>query len=56
MVSILFADELFRWNLSFQIRDVYDAEPSEWEIFTRYAGWTVLTVLTPIMYVIGLMI
>ena len=56
VVSILFADELFRWNLSFQIRDVYDAEPSEWEIFTRYAGWTVLTVLTPIMYVIGLMI
>ena len=56
VVSILFADELFRWNLSFQIRDVYDAEPSEWEIFTRYAGWTVLTVLTPIMYVTGLMI
>lgn len=56
VVSILFADELFRWNLSFQIRDVYDAEPSEWEIFTRYAGWTVLTILTPIMYVTGLMI
>lgn len=56
VVSILFADELFRWNLSFQIQDVYDAEPSDWEIFTRYAGWTVLTVLAAIMYVTGLMI
>lgn len=55
-VSMLFADELFRWNLSWQIRDVYDAEPSDWEIFTRYAGWTVLTILAPFVYIAGLQV
>ncbi|MBQ7800775.1 MAG: hypothetical protein IJ375_00460 [Oscillospiraceae bacterium] len=31
-VSILFADELFRWNMAFRIRDVDRAEPSDWEL------------------------
>ena len=35
-VSILFADELFRWNLAFQIRNVDHAEPSDLEIAGRY--------------------
>ena len=30
--SILYADEIFRWNLAFQIRDTDGAEPSDWEI------------------------
>ncbi len=55
VVSMLFADELFRRKLSWSIQDAHLAEPSEWEIFTRYAGWTVLTVLIAIMYVVGLM-
>lgn len=55
-VSMLFADELFRWNLSWQIRDVYDAEPSDWVIFTRYAGWTVLPILTLVVYIAGLQV
>ena len=53
-VSILFADELFRWNLSFQIRNAYHAEPSEWEIASRYIGWTVLTLLALGIYIGGL--
>ena len=53
-VSILFADEIFRFNLAFQIRDVDRVEPSDWEIAGRYIGWTILTIMTFVMYIIGL--
>ncbi len=51
---ILFADEVFRWNLKFQIRDVERAEPSDWEIAWRYISWTVLTILALILFILGL--
>lgn len=54
VVSILFADELFRFNLAFQIRDADYAEPSDWEIASRYIGWTVTTILVFITYLVGL--
>lgn len=53
-VSILFANELFRWNLAFQIRDVEHAEPSDWEIASRHIGWTMLTVMALVLYIAGL--
>lgn len=53
-VSILFADELFRWNLRFQIRYAECAEPSDWEIAGRYIGWTVMTVMALVIFVMGL--
>ena len=53
-VSILFVDELFRWNLAFQIRNVEKAEPSEWEIAGRYIGWTVLPIMALILFIVGL--
>lgn len=53
-VSILFADELFRWNLAFQIRNADHAEPSEWEIAGRYIGWTALTIMALVIYIMGL--
>lgn len=52
--TILYADELFRWNLSFQIQNAENAEPSEWEMLSRYLGWTVLTILAFIVYILGL--
>lgn len=52
--SILYADELFRWNLSFQIRDVENAEPSEWEMLSRYLSWTALTIMAVVVYIMGL--
>lgn len=55
-VSILFADELFRWNLVFMIRNVERAEPSEWEILGRYVGWTVSSVMVLFIYIMGLTI
>lgn len=53
-VTILFAEELFRLNLSFQIRDAYGAEPSDWEIAGRYVGWTVITVSALLVFATGL--
>lgn len=53
-VSILFVDELFYLSLSFQIRDPDRAEPSDWEIFGRYASWTIIPLLALLVFVIGL--
>lgn len=52
--SVLFADELFRWNLAFQIRNAGHAEPSDWEIAGRYIGWTVITIAALIIFLTGL--
>lgn len=54
VLSILFADELFRWNLSFRIRDVEQAEPSDWEIAERYISWIVLPILALTLFIMGL--
>ena len=53
-ISILFADELFRWNLSFQIHNADNAEPSDWEIVGRYIGWTVLPMIALMLFITGL--
>ncbi|NLM05900.1 MAG: hypothetical protein GX219_03145 [Tissierellia bacterium] len=54
IVSILFADELFRLNLSFQIRDVESVDPSDWEIASRYILWVFLTLITLAYFIVGL--
>lgn len=54
VVSILFADELFRLRLSFRIQNVEDAEPTEWEITTRHLSWAVLAVGAFAIFIIGL--
>ena len=53
-VSILFADELFRWNLAFQIRNVDHAEPSDLEIAGRYIGWTAILIVALVIFIMGL--
>lgn len=53
-LSILFVDELFRFQLSFSIRNVEDAEPSEWEIMGRYIAWTVLPIAALAVFIMGL--
>lgn len=52
--TILFADELFRWKLSFLIQNADGAQPSDWEIMGRYGAWTVLPVLALLLFVLGL--
>lgn len=53
-LSILFADELFRCHLVFRIRNVDNAEPSDWEIASRYISWTVLAIMALVIFVMGL--
>ena len=54
MLSILFADELFRWSLSFQIRNAEHAEPSDWEIAGRYVSWTAIAIIALVLFIVGL--
>ena len=54
-ICIIFADELFRFNLAFQIRNADRAEPSEWEIAGRYISWTILAVMALAIFVMGLL-
>jgi hypothetical protein len=51
---MFFADELFHLRLSFRVVDPYGLEPSDWEIFGRYASWTVITVMIFVFYILGL--
>lgn len=53
-LSILYADALFRWNLRFAIRAPEDAEPSDWELFSQWVGWIVLTIAALALFIIGL--
>lgn len=54
IASVLFADELFRLSLIFQVRNVEQVEPSDWEISGRYIGWTVYAVAALVIYITGL--
>ena len=53
-ISILFADELFRFKLSFHIRDAEYVEPSDWEIGRWVIGWILLFIMSIVSYSIGL--
>lgn len=52
--TVLFAEELFRFRMSFRIRNVMFAEPSEWEIFVRQFGWLAGSILILALYILGL--
>ena len=54
-LSILFADEFFRWHLMFRIRNVWDAEPTDWAIAGRYIGWTTVTAAITVLFAVGLL-
>jgi hypothetical protein len=53
-LSMIFAEELFRWNLVFRVRDVDLVEPSDWEIACRYIGWTLMALMAFGVYMKGL--
>lgn len=55
VISIFFAEELFRFSMAFHISDANNAAPSDWEIGRRYFGWTALTIMALVLYVKGLM-
>lgn len=53
-LTMLFADELFRWNASFLVRNAEEAEPSDWEIAGRYITWTALPIGALALFILGL--
>lgn len=54
VVSILFADELFRWRFIFIARNPEDIEPSVWELVMRPIAWTLMAVGVLVTYCRGL--
>ncbi|OUN84429.1 hypothetical protein B5G06_05150 [Flavonifractor sp. An52] len=53
---IKFDDTLFRLHLSFRVKYPEDAEPSEWEIFSRIFSWIAFTLLSLGLFIAGLVI
>ncbi len=53
-ITVLFADELFRFKISFRIRNAMFAEPSEWAIFIRQLSWLIVTIVILVLYINGL--
>ena len=52
--TILYAEELFQWNLSFRIKNTEQAEPSDWEIGSRYLQWILFPILALAIFMMGL--
>ena len=52
--SIVWAEELFVWSMSFQVADPESVEPSEWEIFPRHVGWGLFLLMELIVLIMGL--
>lgn len=53
-VSILFADELFYLSICFRVENAETAEPSDWHIASRSLGWLFLTIMTGVIFLMGL--
>ena len=53
-LSIVFADELFRWHLSFRIQDADQTEPSDWEMTRRRMAWTATAIVILVLFIMGL--
>lgn len=52
--SIVYAEELFIWSMSFRVADPESAEPAEWELFTRHVGWGIWLLMELIVFIVGL--
>lgn len=53
VIWLLFEDQLYQWQMSFRMRDPQCAEPSDWEIMNRWAGWIAFTCMAAVMYALG---
>ena len=52
--TLLFADELFHWKMSFLVRNAEGAEPSDWQLGQRFISWAALGILALVVFVLGL--
>lgn len=53
-VTLLFADELFYWKMSFLVRNAQGTDPSDWALGQRFIGWAALGILALVVFVLGL--
>ena len=54
VIYALFADELFRFRMSFRVSNAENLYPSDWEIASRYIGWTACAAIALYFFVKGL--
>lgn len=54
-VSLVYAEERFTFRMSFRVADPANVEPSEWELFTRHAGWAVFLFFEAVFLLAGLL-
>ena len=54
-ISILFADALFRFHMSFRVENTENVWPSDFEIAGRYIGWTIATIGALAVFIFGLL-
>lgn len=52
--TILFADEIFQFVMSFRVYSVDGIEPSEWEMISRYIAWTAAPIAALVLFIMGL--
>lgn len=52
-LSIIYADELFRFYLSFRIEHAENVVPSDWELTSRYLGWLIVLIPIIMFFVMG---
>ena len=53
-VTILFEEELFRFEMFFEVRNPESVEPSDWYIMSKYIVWTLITILSVSLFIFGL--
>lgn len=54
-VSLLYAEDLFTFHMSFRVADPANVEPSEWELFSRHVGWAVFLLFEGIFLLAGIL-
>jgi len=52
-VELFFAEDLFRWHLSWEITDPYGVEPNDWELFSRTFAAVVMVALAVGCWLLG---
>ncbi len=50
--TLLFGDDLFRFQLRYRVKDPDAVEPSEWELFSRTLGSAVMAVLALVIWIL----
>ena len=53
-LSIVFADELFKWSMIFKVDNPDNVEPHFFQICTRYISWVGLTIVAIVLIYFGI--